>query len=260
MREIDIYEYFRFGYNYGLLEDNTLGRPVLGNSGLITLLEGFFAALQDLNMQVTRKAADALYQIFEDSRLLPQDAIVDKVLSTKIATEINKLNVTLDAELRLRYAWVLTQKRVSFENLLKSPNMLFAAKVFEHLPEISRFDFAEACRCIAFDLPTAAAFHLMRGTEGVLRFYYLARVKRNRIKRLMWGDMITNLRQRRDPPPKALMDNLDNIRINFRNPTQHPEARYDMDEAQDLLFLSIDVVNRMIKELAPKERELVPEQ
>ena len=61
--------------------------------------------------------------------------------------------------------------------------------------------------------------------------------------------MIEHLEKRRDAPLKPLMDNLDNIRVNFRNPTQHPEARYDMDGAQDLLSISIDVVNRMIKDL-----------
>jgi len=88
----------------------------------------------------------------------------------------------------------------------------------------------------------------MRGTEGALRFYYASIVKRGR-KKQMWNNIIEHLKARRDSPPKALLDSLDNIRINFRNPTQHPEARYDMDEAQDLLSISIDAVNRMIRDL-----------
>jgi hypothetical protein len=47
-----------------------------------------------------------------------------------------------------------------------------------------------------------------------------------------------------------MLDHLDHIHVNFRNPTQHREARYDLEEAQDLLSLSIDALNRMAKSCA----------
>lgn len=115
---------------------------------------------------------------------------------------------------------------------------------------MQQFDFASGCRCIALNLPTAAAFHLMRCVEGVLRAYYCQVVKRGRVKKLMWPDMIEHLKKRRDSPPKPLLDNLDNIRFNFRNPTQHPDARFDLDEAQDLLALCIEAVNRTMREVS----------
>jgi hypothetical protein len=46
--------------------------------------------------------------------------------------------------------------------------------------------------------------------------------------------MIASMRARSKPPPAALLDNLDGLRRNFRNPTQHPEKVYDIHEAQDL--------------------------
>ena len=58
-----------------------------------------------------------------------------------------------------------------------------------------------------------------------------------------------SLRQRRDAPSDELLENLDLIRRSFRNPTAHPEKSYDIDEAQDLFGLCIDVVNRMAREL-----------
>jgi hypothetical protein len=74
----------------------------------------------------------------------------------------------------------------------------------------------------------------MRCVEGALRSYYCTVLKRHRVKRLVWFDMLDHLASRTNAPPKPLMDNLNNTRYNFRNPTQHPEARYDQDEAQDL--------------------------
>jgi hypothetical protein len=117
------------------------------------------------------------------------------------------------------------------------------------MPKIARYDFQEAGRCIAFELPTAAAFHLMRGTEDVLRALYCVKVKQKakRVDPLKWGPMLIHLNKLTRPLPKELMHELDWLREHFRNPTQHPEKMYDLDEAQGLLERSIDVVNRMMK-------------
>lgn len=56
-------------------------------------------------------------------------------------------------------------------------------------------------------------------------------------------------RTRNPKPNKALLDHLDNIRKNFRNPTNHPEMVYGMDEVQTLFALVVDVLDRMAREL-----------
>ena len=39
---------------------------------------------------------------------------------------------------------------------------------------------------------------------------------------------------------------LDHIRSNFRNPTDHPEKIYDIEEVQDLLNVRCDAISRMV--------------
>lgn len=250
MRKTNIYEYYCFGYNYYLLRYLLDGIPVHeGETSLLNRIEEFFDTLDILDLHVTRKVAEDLAEIAERAKNLPKDAEVDASLAKEVQKAADKLDATLDAELSLRSAYIVTPKRFPLDNLLRYPKKLFASNVFHKLPNLSKFDFKSAGHCIAFGLATAAAFHIMRGTEGVLKDYYCSIVKRNRVKRLLWNNMVEHLRKRRDAPPKTLLDNLDNIRDNFRNPTQHPEARYDMDETQDLLSINIDVVNRMIKDL-----------
>jgi len=53
----------------------------------------------------------------------------------------------------------------------------------------------------------------------------------------------TKTRGRRPDP--LILDHLDHIRRSFRNPTQHPDKIYDIQEAQDLFGLCVDAVNRM---------------
>jgi hypothetical protein len=59
--------------------------------------------------------------------------------------------------------------------------------------------------------------------------------------------MVNDLRIRtRTKKHVTLYNNLDNIRLSFRNPTQHPEMIYNLDEVQDLWALCVEVINRMI--------------
>jgi hypothetical protein len=190
--------------------------------------------------------------LLEEWRLeLPtlEDETTRKV-TRKEADEISKSALTLEAAIFAEAAGIHTfvtrDKRFEVRKLLEDVRSLMAPDVFEALPEIAKYDFGEAGRCIAFEAPTAAAFHLMRGTEDVLKWFYTSIVKRNR-RQLMWASMVKHLGERRNGPPEILLTMLNSLRVNFRNPTQHPDKIYDVEEAQDLLVLSIDVVNRMVK-------------
>ena len=144
-------------------------------------------------------------------------------------------------------------KRFDQKHLMKEPCRLVCKDTWGRLSDLARFDLASAGQAIAFGLATVAAFHLMRCVEEMLRNYYRGIVKRKRVKRLLWHDMIQHLRERKDAPPRAVLDHLDNLRSNHRNPTQHPEARFELEEAQDLLAVSINVLNRMARDLTERE-------
>ena len=246
MRRVPVYLYYAFGYNYYRLRFHTLGDE---NSHARNQVAKFLRHILDLELRVTVQAAKEIRQIAEDLEKLPPDAQIDDDMSTRIQEACSRIDRTLDAELQLLGAYAPTSKRFALVNLIESLETLFAQGTFKSLSELCKYDFAEACKCIAFERPTAAVFHLMRGTEGVLREYYKSIIKRGRKKDATWHQMLADLRKRRDSPPAGILDHLDNIRANFRNPTQHPEARYEIDEAQDLLAVSTDVVNRIYRDM-----------
>jgi hypothetical protein len=140
----------------------------------------------------------------------------------------------------------VTDKRIDVRKLLESVGELFAPGTYGTLPEIARFDYAEAGKCIAFERSTAAAFHILRATEDVVRLFYRRHIRPAKAD-LTWGQMTTALRQKtkgRIPDP-IVLNQLDHIRNAFRNPTQHPNKIYDIQEVQDLFGLCVDVANRM---------------
>jgi hypothetical protein len=68
----------------------------------------------------------------------------------------------------------------------------------------------------------------------------------------MWGPILADFPKHPSvikiiTDPEALLAQLDYIRRQFRNPTQHPEKVYDIEETQDLWGLCTDVITRMAK-------------
>jgi len=171
------------------------------------------------------------------------------------AAEVGTLSGIMDVVEQMVYAesqtkkiYILTETRFSLDSLMNKPWQMFAQDVFVRLPLVAVYDVTEGFKCIVLARATAAAFHLLRATEATLREYYNNIVKRGRVKKPMWGNMVKHLRERRKPN-EILLKRLDYIRDNYRNPTAHPDARYTIEEAQDLLGVCIDVMNPMAKTL-----------
>lgn len=91
------------------------------------------------------------------------------------------------AEALTKRLYQLSSDRFNLEALLDKPHLMFSSGVFHRLPAIARQDLSSAFQCLAFDQPTATAFHVLRATEAVLKAYYLTVIKRNRLEMPMWA-------------------------------------------------------------------------
>jgi len=176
---------------------------------------------------------------------------LDASMASRLTAIMQDVETILTAEAQTKDIFLVEERRYNLRFLLDSPAGLFAPNVFAELPDLSRYDLTEGSKCIAFGSGTAAAFHILRATEGVLKGYYFHHIRRNRERTPMWGNMLTGLRaKKRNRPSETLLNSLDLIRTSYRNPTNHPEAVYSLEEAEDLLGLCIDVVNKMTVEMA----------
>lgn len=157
----------------------------------------------------------------------------------------------LFSEALTKKIYVVDQRKYSIDVLTEHPEKMFNKNIYDKLPPIAKTDIEESFHAIVFSMATASAFHILRATEAVLLSYYKNIIKKGREKVPMWGNMTEGLRKRRGSD-KKLLDRLDYIRNNYRNPTTHPnpEAHYTIETAQDLLGICIDVINTMGKSLA----------
>lgn len=255
-----IYSYYKFGTSVRYLQDSKMGYRIGDEKSPFVLgnLVRFFSSLGELNLEVTKRAVSRLEDILEEFRKAEKGARLTVEQASRLKKLMNETRITLEAELQGFRAYFTTPKRLDIKRLIDDVASLFSPGTFDKLPSIARYDFAEAGKCIVFDRPTAAAFHMLRATEAVLRAFYCILVHQRRCD-LMWGPMVNDLRKRRKGAPhKVLLDNLDNIRRSFRNPTQHPEAIYNIEEVQDLWGLCVDPVSRMAKILPVPEPDFPP--
>lgn len=231
------------------LQDVTAGTRFAGEHYIQDNIEWFLSNLEELGLTVTSNASWRLRE-FLQNKIAAKIENLDQSQASELRKIMSDIRLTLDAEIDGIFAFITTSKRINTESLLGDMASLFAPNMFSMFPDIAKHDFYESGKCIAFELPTAAAFHILRATEANLRYYYKEMIKQGRIKSELWGPIVQDLMTRTKTKKYVTLNNhLDHIRLSFRNPTQHPEAIYDIHEVQDLLSVCIDANNRMFKVL-----------
>jgi hypothetical protein len=262
MKKTDIYKYYSFGFNYNILK-RTDSEETYEN--LINNVNDYLEFINDLDLRVTNEVLELkkFHKVF--------DAILENVKSkpelksrkveigqiTKLTEIIELADATLDAELSIRVAYILDDKRISNEILFDYPSKLFANGVFNDLPSVARQDFEESCKCLAFDRYTACAFHALRGTEDVIKYYYEKLTSKTSNESQTWYSFIDEIKKMNTTlkVKEEIFINLDYLRKFYRNKTQHPLLIYSSDDSQDLLLHCIKSVNEVLKDL--KLRKLI---
>lgn len=248
MQQRSAKEYLYLGAIHWYLRTN---QNVRSSKGLAETIVWFEGELVRLKLPISVRVGAPLWAV---GKRVGNDSYPGQIAESdlkEMRDAAGALEMTLHAELESQVMYILQDRRFDTEKLMNSAQHLLGAGVYVQLPSGCVSDFEEACRSVAFGLPTAAAFHLMRCVEGALRHSYQSVVRRNRLPKhkMMWYAMTRALEARqRGSIPQELVDTLDRIRVQHRNPTQHPDKVYDLDQAQDLLGLSIDALNRMVND------------
>lgn len=125
--------------------------------------------------------------------------------------------------------------RLDIVGLLRNPEDFFRQEVWEWMDEQPREDFAEACRCIAFDAPTASVMLSLRAVEHSLRVWYEYDTGR-RIEDRTFGQVLSEIQDvyEKDERPSVL-SNLDYLK-DRRNSVSHPEESASRREAERMLY------------------------
>lgn len=133
--------------------------------------------------------------------------------------------------------------------MIEVPESDLPDKAVPLLPEQFLYDLKQAARCLAFDIPTACAFHICRATESLMIAYYeaLAKKKWPYSKNRDWSAYIDHLVK--EGALQVVTDRLREIKLTDRNPFIHPDKNVEIEEAKNLYSLCDGVNHYMCEEL-----------
>ena len=139
---------------------------------------------------------------------------------------------------------------LNLEMLMEGAESFFEEKSWENFPDIVRNDLEEGCFCILTSASTAAAVMLLRAIEGMLREYYLAKTG-NEIEGenfMDWKEIIDELKELPDKNI-GLIDLLNYLRLNLRNPASHPDKIFRKKESEMLFAMVVNTLEEMEKDI-----------
>lgn len=245
-----IWDYMEIGTSLRYIQDLSVGNHIIIKDGPRDNIKRLLKNMEDLGLEVTSRGSYELKGFLKKLDSIETDRVFTKEEINQLKEIINIIRHIMTAECQGLFAYITTDKRYDVTKLSDKMEKIFAPNIFSNLPDLAQFDFSEAGKCIVFERSTAAAFHILRATEVIVRIYY-KRYFRKKPNGKTWGQLLNELKSKKSgkKPNAITVNHLINIKDSFRNPTQHPDKVYDIQEVQDLLSVCIDVVNKMIIEI-----------
>jgi hypothetical protein len=271
MQRVDVYSFYTLATNlHPLAEFKSDAKYVLKDIfwRLFTAkkwLASVLAGELGVPLAICRPAGLELYSAI--TRIVPDDlAGVDFTREIDywddqlygIVDATRRFETVLSAELRAADTYFVSQKRIyDTPMLIEKAESLFSDAVKARLPIQANVDIRQAGRCLAFECPTAAGFHILRAVEAVLRVYYKEITGIEPKGKLRnWGAYIKRLEQAGGE--KKILGILDQIRDLHRNPIFHPEDNLLTEEATTLLGIAQSAIEAMILDMQERQSQTAP--
>ncbi len=187
------------------------------------------------------------------------DSNIEFIDQHYLTTQVQTFEANLSAELQWGNLYLVQPKGgYDLNQLTENGIVLFPSSLASKIPEAIK-DAKEAARCIAFELPTAAAFHLHRLNEVVLRHYYeyVTGGKPHPERRIV--TKYIDAMKGYQVGDRVVFGALSTLVHLHRNPVLHPEQSLDTVEQAIALLGSVNsVVSYMLSALPPEPLKLVP--
>ena len=169
---------------------------------------------------------------------------------------IKDFETVLDNELEKAPIFCLERiGNLSTDSLLDGAHKGYAEYARSFLSQLCKDEIDEGGRCLAYERATASGFHILRSVEVAIR-QYLEKIPgftMPPLNRQNWGEYIKLLKD--NSAAKVIVDALQNIKDNYRNPLMHPEDTLQLDEAIGLFCVCQGMTESLVADL--KRRGLI---
>jgi hypothetical protein len=219
-------------------------------------LTTFTGDLIDRYLPISKRRAEEMIKDIDDITLFhKQDAAGIPNLQT-VQASIKKFEPILDEEVSAAPIFCLERiGNLSTENLLAAASKGYDQAAIQALDDRCIAEIDEAGRCLAFERPTASGFHILRAVELTIRLY-LSRIVGfvlPPLNRQNWGEFIKLLKD--NNAAKEVIDSLQNIKDNYRNPLMHPMDTLELRQAISLFCVCQGMIEALVADM--KKRGLI---
>lgn len=199
------------------------------------------------------KLLEALEEIDQEGGFMSVEESRNKKLSfptfNKFSSALNGFETIFQAEFKNGNMFLVTRKG-GFETraLIENGFLLFPSSLPLKVPGALQ-DIKQGTKCLAFEVYTAAGFHLHRAHESVIKHYYSQLAGRGFAdnERNM-GQYIKKLKE--VGAPQHILSCLRDLKDMHRNPLMHPDQSIESDDDAIALLNAIHTsINGMLKEI-----------
>ncbi len=234
-------------------------------SARMTLLQQFQE--ESIFLDASKRAALAVIQNIDsviprdlkEAFAKDKDEIVYGYQINWIKNAVQTLETVMTNDMPGLSSYMVNQKGIyKTDDLIERADAHFHEEIRPHIPDRAKEDFKEAGKCLAYEVPTACAFHLWRSVETVAEAYYQklttktfeqAGVQRN------WGAYIKALAAAQ--ADSKITQFLDHIREKYRNPQMHPDEMVSDQQAFGLFGAASSVITQIVLEIQkPAQQQL----
>ena len=210
----------------------------------------FSSINQNLFYSSYNAAANLLGQI--NSILDEYATIQDKEKTFKlyeVKNQARNFEAAYKAELQISNSYLVTPKGgYSIDVLTQFSENSFPPNLLKLVPN-AEHDVEQAARCLAFENPTAAGFHLMRILESVIqKYWFLLTNGSKKPKNKNMGAYLSALQGISSVDPKILAT-LKQIKDLHRNPIAHPDKNLTVEEAINLYGIIRSAIGYLLEEI-----------
>lgn len=253
MNKLNVVIFYQTGIELRSITEVVTGEPpvdtILKLSGLQMWLVRFLVESSKLAMPNARPAADALLRlvtIVNERMLRAVRENNEEAVTTDENTTLRRALEIFDSELEhdareMNIFSVADKGTHSTSKLLDTADLNLAVDVRSRLSNETINDVKAAGRCLAFDTPTASAFHILRAVEPLILQYRNTLIGTTlKPKSRNWGAYIRELAGHGGDP--RVIGMLNHIKDFYRNPIMHPEQSLTPDQALSLFHACLSVI------------------
>jgi hypothetical protein len=199
-----------------------------------------------------------LYNSNEPMRIFEDKMVVYPWSVRNLKEKYREFEHVLNATLQMSSMYYVSPKGgYNTQYLTDMGELIFPKELGVKVPNAVA-DIKQAARCIAFELPTAAGFHLHRANESVLRVYWdNVTDGKERPEEGNMGIYLGEL-NKLNKGKKSVREHLKSIKDFHRNPLMHPEQSLEtVEEAIGLLAAIRCSIGYMLTEIGEVKAPLV---